>query len=94
MASAKWETTLKNVSRSIVSLRVNYVRSFDGEGPDYSLATGFIVDADRGIILTNRHVVTAGPVRGVATFLNKEEVPEFIETPAREANPPYLVAMF
>ena len=77
MASEKWESTLKKVSKSIVSLRVNYTRSFDGEGPDYSLATGFIVDAERGIILTNRHVVTAGPVRGVATFLNKEEVPVF-----------------
>jgi S1-C subfamily serine protease len=72
-----WENTIKRVSEGIVSLRVNYVRPFDGAGPNYSLATGFVVDAKRGVILTNRHVVTAGPVRGVATFLNKEEVPVF-----------------
>ena len=65
------------MSEGIVSLRVNYVRPFDGAGPNYSLATGFVVDAARGVILTNRHVVTAGPIRGVATFLNKEEVPVF-----------------
>ena len=36
-----WEETVKRVSMGIVSLRVNYVRPFDGEGPNYSLATGF-----------------------------------------------------
>lgn len=38
------------------------VRAFDGEGPTYITATGFVVDAVRGIILTNRHVVTPGAV--------------------------------
>ena len=37
-------------------------------------ATGFVVDAERGLILTNRHVVTPGPVTAEATFLNREEV--------------------
>ena len=37
-------------------------------------ATGFVVDAKRGLILTNRHVVSTGPLRAEATFLNKEEV--------------------
>jgi S1-C subfamily serine protease len=32
------------------------------------------VDAEHGIILTNRHVVTPGPVKAFATFLNREEV--------------------
>src|SRR2546429_5554323 len=32
------------------------------------------VDAERGLILTNRHVVTPGPVTAEATFLNREEV--------------------
>ena len=39
-----------------------------------SQATGFVVDAQRGLILTNRHVVTPGPVRAQAVFLNQEEV--------------------
>ena len=32
------------------------------------------IDAERGLILTNRHVVTPGPVTAEATFLNREEV--------------------
>ena len=39
-----------------------------------SQATGFVVDAKRGLILTNRHVVTPGPVTAQAVFLNREEV--------------------
>ena len=38
-------------------------------------ATGFVVDAARGIILTNRHVVTPGPIIAEAVFNNHEEVP-------------------
>ena len=33
-----------------------------------------MVDAERGLILTNRHVVTPGPVVAEAIFLNNEEV--------------------
>ena len=42
-------------------MRVNLVRHFDGNSASYSYATGFVVDAARGLILSNRHVVTAGP---------------------------------
>jgi pro-apoptotic serine protease NMA111 len=38
-------------------------------------ATGFVVDATRGLILTNRHVVTPGPIIAEAVFNNHEEVP-------------------
>jgi S1-C subfamily serine protease len=50
------------------------VRAFDGDGASYSYATGFVVDAKAGIILTNRHVVAPGPVLADAIFVNKEEV--------------------
>jgi len=50
-------------------------RSFDTEAAGSSYATGFIVDAQRGIILTNRHVVTPGPIIAEAVFQNREEVP-------------------
>src|SRR5690606_6143690 len=46
----------------------------DTERNTSSQATGFVVDAERGLILTNRHVVTPGPVRARAIFLNQEEV--------------------
>jgi hypothetical protein len=55
-------------------MRVNLVRHFDGNAATYSYATGFVVDAARGLILSNRHVVTAGPITADAVFLNKEEV--------------------
>jgi S1-C subfamily serine protease len=42
--------------------------------PGTGVATGFVVDAEQGLILTNRHVVTAGPVVAEAVFQNNEEV--------------------
>jgi S1-C subfamily serine protease len=69
-----WEATIDRVSRAVVSIRVSAVRAFDTEGPSTSLATGFVVDAERGLILTNRHVVQPGPVKAHAVFLNHEEV--------------------
>lgn len=39
-----------------------------------SQATGFVVDAERGYILTNRHVVCSGPFWGYVIFDNHEEV--------------------
>ncbi|ETN04231.1 hypothetical protein PPTG_23652 [Phytophthora nicotianae INRA-310] len=48
--------------RAIVSIRLLSVRTFDGNGASFSVATGFVVDMERGLILTNRHVVTPWPV--------------------------------
>jgi len=49
-------------------------RAFDTEGAGSSYATGFVVDRTRGVILTNRHVVTPGPIVAEAVFQNREEV--------------------
>ncbi len=38
------------------------MKAFDTETAGSSYATGFVVDAARGILLTNRHVVKPGPV--------------------------------
>ena len=40
--------------------RVTQTRAFDTESAGSSYASGFIVDAKRGLILTNRHVVSPG----------------------------------
>ena len=40
--------------------RVTQTRSFDTEAASSSYATGFVVDKVRGLILTNRHVLTPG----------------------------------
>jgi len=69
-----WNTTLDEISSGVVSIQVDSTRAFDTERNQSSQATGFVVDAERGIILTNRHVVTPGPVVAQAIFLNQEEV--------------------
>ncbi len=73
-AADDWEGTIDRVSRAVVSIRVSAVRAFDTEDPSTTVATGFVVDAKRGLILTNRHVVQPGPVKAHAIFLNHEEV--------------------
>ncbi len=69
-----WMGTLERISTGVVSIRVDATRSFDTEWNSSSQATGFVVDAEKGLILTNRHVVTPGPVVAEAIFLNNEEV--------------------
>ncbi|MAE94828.1 MAG: hypothetical protein CL910_09225 [Deltaproteobacteria bacterium] len=71
---ARWQGTVERVAQSVVALRVAASRPFDTESASFSVATGFVVDAERGLILTNRHVVHPGPVAGDAIFLNHEEV--------------------
>ncbi|MGH8494610.1 MAG: trypsin-like peptidase domain-containing protein [Gammaproteobacteria bacterium] len=72
--SPEWSETLQRVSSGVVSIRVDGTRAFDTEWNQSAQATGFVVDAERGLILTNRHVVTPGPVVAEAIFLNNEEV--------------------
>ncbi|KAI8904353.1 hypothetical protein EDD86DRAFT_194776 [Gorgonomyces haynaldii] len=75
MQDSKWEETLTRIIPSIVSIRSISVRNFDTESQRTSQATGFVVDADQGLILTNRHVVQPGPILAEATFTqSKEEV--------------------
>jgi S1-C subfamily serine protease len=73
-AHAGWEETLEQVSRGVVSIHVDQTRAFDTEWNMSSQATGFVIDAELGLILTNRHVVTPGPVVADATFINHEEI--------------------
>lgn len=69
-----WEETLDRVASAVVVLRVSSPRAFDDGRAGTATATGFVVDAEQGLILTNRHVVTPGPVVAEAVFLNNEEV--------------------
>jgi len=69
-----WEQTLARIAPSVVTIEIDQTRAFDTEWNQSSQATGFIVDAERGLILTNRHVVTPGPVVATAIFQNREEV--------------------
>uniref|UniRef100_A0A7S2GAT6 PDZ domain-containing protein n=1 Tax=Octactis speculum TaxID=3111310 RepID=A0A7S2GAT6_9STRA len=70
-----WQRTIDESIPSIVSLKVNSTRAFDTTMPGASQATGFVIDAEKGLILTNRHVVCPGPIVAEAVFVNHEEVP-------------------
>jgi S1-C subfamily serine protease len=72
--TTEWSRTIERISTGIVSIRVDSTRAFDTGWNSTSQATGFIVDAENGLILTNRHVVTPGPVVAEAVLLNNEEV--------------------
>ncbi|KAJ1978381.1 hypothetical protein H4R35_001935 [Dimargaris xerosporica] len=72
--SPEWQATIERAIKAIVSIRFSQVSAFDTEPPLTSEASGFIVDAQRGIILTNRHVVCAGPFTGEAIAHDHEEV--------------------
>lgn len=70
----RWGETVQRVSSSVVAIRVDAARAFDTARNSSTEATGFVVDAERGLILTNRHVVQPGPVVAEAFFENREDV--------------------
>ncbi|CAJ2513706.1 Uu.00g018250.m01.CDS01 [Anthostomella pinea] len=75
--TAEWQATIENVVRNVVSIRFCQTCSFDTDAACASEATGFVVDAEKGYILTNRHVVGSGPFWGYIVFDNHEEVDAF-----------------
>ncbi len=72
--AANWAQTLGRIASGVVTIQIDSARAFDTEWNTSAQATGFVIDAKRGLILTNRHVVTPGPVTAQATFQNREEV--------------------
>ncbi|KAI5821246.1 trypsin-like cysteine/serine peptidase domain-containing protein [Pyronema omphalodes] len=71
--SAEWQKTIESVVKNVVSIRFSQTCSFDTDSAVTSEATGFVVDAEKGYILTNRHVACAGPFWGFCVFDNHEE---------------------
>ncbi|GFR40979.1 hypothetical protein Agub_g1644, partial [Astrephomene gubernaculifera] len=72
-----WRKALDRVVPCCVVLKVTQTRAVDTEAAGSAYATGFIVDKQRGLILTNRHVATPGPIVAEAIFLNREELPVY-----------------
>jgi pro-apoptotic serine protease NMA111 len=72
--SPEWQATIEKVVNKVVSIHFCQTCSFDTDLSMSSQATGFVVDAERGYILTNRHVACAGPFWGYCIFDNHEEV--------------------
>lgn len=73
--AATWQQTLDEVVPSVLSIRMDRPRAFDTNGAANSQATGWVVDAEQGLIVTNRHVAGAGPSLYEGIWLNNEEVP-------------------
>lgn len=71
--SPEWQAMIEKVIKSVVSIHFCQTCSFDTDLSCSSQATGFVVDAERGYIMTNRHVVCAGPFWGYCIFDNHEE---------------------
>ncbi|TKA63716.1 Pro-apoptotic serine protease [Cryomyces minteri] len=71
--TAEWQATIERAVKNVVSIHFCQTCSFDTDAALSSEATGFVVDAEKGYILTNRHVVGAGPFWGYAIFENHEE---------------------
>lgn len=71
--STEWQRTIRKVIKSVVAIHMAFPFDFDMEECCTSEATGFVVDAERGIIMTNRHVIGSGPFIGYAVFDNHEE---------------------
>ena len=72
--TAEWQATIEGVVKNVVSIHFCQTCSFDTSSALASEATGFVVDAAKGYILTNRHVVGSGPFWGYCIFDNHEEV--------------------
>ncbi|OBT59421.1 hypothetical protein VE04_00602 [Pseudogymnoascus sp. 24MN13] len=82
-----WQATIEEVVRNVVSIRFCQTCAFDTDPALTGEATGVVVDAERGYILTNRHVVGSGPFWGYVVFDNHEEAIKYMPVAALELRP-------
>ncbi|KAJ3363947.1 serine protease [Allomyces javanicus] len=73
-ADHRWKAVLERAIASVVSIRYSVPVTFDTFFAGVYTATGFVVDAERGLVLTNKHVVTDAPVLAKVAFRHSEEV--------------------
>lgn len=72
--SGEWAQVISAVQPAIVALKVTVVCNFEDDQAAVAMGTGFVVDKERGLILTNRHITGVGPVRATAIFDRHEEL--------------------
>jgi S1-C subfamily serine protease len=68
--TAEWQKTIEHVVRNVVSIHFCQTCSFDTDAAVSSEATGFVVDAEQGYILTNRVCVMRDSESGTVTDNN------------------------
>ena len=54
LAEDVWQATCEQAVKAVVSIMYYFPRTFDTDSAYSGEATGFVVDATRGIIMTNR----------------------------------------
>ncbi len=64
-----------DVVNAVVNISVSKVRAWDNGYNSAGVGTGFVIDAQQGLILTNKHIVQTGPVVAYAEFANKQQLP-------------------
>lgn len=73
-SSGKISEIKRSCTPAVVKISLVHVRKVGIEGnASIASATGFVVDAENGLILTNRHVIKNGPVIATATFLHRRQ---------------------
>lgn len=70
-AATQQDSTVIN---AIVNIHINKVRSWDDGYNTSSKGTGFVIDSERGLILTNKHILGVGPVVAWGEFANKKMI--------------------
>ena len=70
----RWGKVLQRVIKAIVTIKVTVLCTFDTHQAESFEDTGFVVDRAKGIILSNRHIVTQAPITATATFGNCEVI--------------------
>jgi len=66
----KWAETIERLKPTVVNLEVTTHINIGLDRPGRWYGTGFIVDAYRGIIATNRHLTSTSPARIKITFVD------------------------
>lgn len=65
-----WAPAIERLKPTVVNLEVTAHVNLGLDQPGTRLGTGFIVDAQRGIIATNRHITSTSPAHIRITFLD------------------------
>ncbi len=66
----QWADTIQRLKPTVVNLEVTAQVNLGLDQPGTRHGTGFIVDARRGIIVTNRHITSTSPAHIRITFLD------------------------
>lgn len=66
--TAEWQATIQSVVRNVVSIRFCQTCSFDTDPALTSEATGFVVDAERGLVRTTHQVESQANHHTTDTF--------------------------